>query len=139
MLPISFFLLALLQPPEPYTPPAPVPNVLTYNDGNVEVDAEINAYENLMENKPINGSIFITQDFAAEIDSGSFRIGDKPLKALQVSSKQISVDSPMRVSIYSFTLDGMPAGLHNLPPISVKVGSKTYQSLPLSIEIGKSN
>ena len=139
MLPISLFLLAILSPPEPYTPPTPIPNVLTYNDGTVEVDAEINAYENLVENTPINGSIFITQDFAAEIDQNTFRIGDKPLKASLVSSTQISPDSPMKVTIYGFTLEGMPAGLHNLPPISVKVGNKTYQALPLSIEIGKSN
>ena len=136
MLPSIIILIgAMLSPPEPYSPPQTIPNILTYDDGTVEVDASINAYDNLTETTPIVGSVFVTQEKPVAIDINAFRLGDQPLKVTAVNDQDISSDSPISVSIYTFTLPPMSVGIHNLPPITVKVGNKTYQSLPLSIEV----
>lgn len=130
---------AILSPPEPYTPPQAIPNILTYEDGSVEVDASFNAYENLTENTPIAGSIFVTQEKPLPIDINAFSMDGKPLSVVLVSATTISDTSPINVSIYSFTLPAMSAGLHTLSPITVKIGNKTYKSLPLTVEISPAN
>lgn len=128
-------LLALLTPPEPYSPPKTIPNILTYGGGSVEVDAEINPYQKLIEDAPIQGSIFITQEQPGHIEASSFQLGDTPLQTTFVSSNILSEETQIRISIYSFTLQGLPAGVNNLPPISVIVGDRRYQASPLSIEV----
>lgn len=112
-----------------------IANDLIYGDGSTELTSQINEYETITANKPIKGSIFVTHDARNAIDTGSFRLGNKPLKVTLVQSTRLSSSSPIMITIYSFQLDGMPAGTHTLPPISVKVADKVVQALPLSIEV----
>ncbi len=113
-------------------------NVLVYGDGNIEVNSEISTYENVVANTPIQGSVMITHGTSSTIDINSFQIGDKPLKVKFVQSVPMSVSNNLEIAIYSFQIDGLPAGQHTLPPIQVKVGGKLYQALPLVIQVGGS-
>lgn len=138
-MPLAFLLAAMLQPPEPYTPPTAIPNILVYDEGSVEINASINSYDTLTVNTPIDGSIFITQEKPVSISLDAFKLGEAPLKVTFVSSEPIAAGNPLTVSIYSFTLPPLSPGVHTLPSINVKIGSKTYQSLPLTVEISGSN
>ncbi|MEI8124207.1 MAG: hypothetical protein WCG42_00445 [Parachlamydiaceae bacterium] len=116
-------------------PPPNVANDLVYGEGTTEVTSQINEYENIVANQPIQGSIFVTHDAKNSVDVSSFRLGDKALKVTFVKSSQMSSVSPIVVSIYNFQLDGMPIGSHTMPSINVKVGGALVQALPLIINI----
>ena len=116
----------------------PLPNVpsdLVYDEGTTEITTQINKYQTIKPNQPIQGSIFITHLTMDKIDESSFRLGEKPLKASFVSSTQMSPTSKIAVAIYSFQLEGLPPGIHTMPPLHVKVGDRDVQALPLVIEI----
>jgi len=112
-----------------------IDNDFVYGDGSTEVTAQINEYEKIQPNKPIQGSIFVTHDAKNTIDVKSFRLGDKPLKTDFVQTSQMSSSSNIVVSIYSFQLEGLPLGVHTLPSIHVKVAGKDVRSLPLVVQI----
>ena len=111
-------------------------NILIWNEGNVQVASQINAFEKIVANKPIQGSVMVTHDANNPIDGTSFRMGDKPLKVQLVQTVPISSSSKLVLTIYNFTIDGMENGVYTLPPVKVKVGGKDYQSAPLTIQVG---
>lgn len=118
----------------------PLPNVandFVYGDGNIELTTQINAYENITANTPIQGSAFITHPAKDTIDVTSFKVGNKPLKIKFVQSTTLSPYSDIAVTIYSFELPGLPIGTHTLPSIHVKVAGKEVQALPLVIEVSR--
>jgi hypothetical protein len=120
-----------------YNEERPLPKVsndLVYGDGSSEVTSQITE-SNLTANQPIQGSIFVTHDSKNAIDISSFRLGAKPLKVTFVQSSLMSPTSNIAVAVYSFQLEGLPTGVHTLPSINVKVGSKQVQALPLVIAI----
>lgn len=112
-----------------------IDNDFVYGDGSTEVTSQINEYEKIRPNKPIQGSIFVTHNAKNTIDVKSFRLGDKPLETNFIQTSQMSSSTNIAVSIYSFQLEGLPLGIHTLPSINVKVGGKNVRSLPLVIEI----
>lgn len=108
---------------------------LIYGGASVEVNAQINEFENLQAGKPIYGSVMITHDVNSHVDASSFQMGGKPLQVTFVQSTKMSSFSPMEVTIYSFQLEGMSPGPHTLPPITVKVGGRVYATYPLTLDI----
>jgi hypothetical protein len=110
-------------------------NVLVGNK--VEVNAEINAYENILAGSPIQGTIMVTHDAKNLVDSNSFTLGHQPLNVQLVKTVSMSSYSNLVVSIYAFQLEGMKAGSYTLPPIKVKVGGQSYQAPPLSLEVSE--
>ena len=112
-----------------------VTNDLVYGDGTSQIDTELNAYDSIIANQPIQGTIFVTHDNSNIIDETSFKMGSNPLTVKFVQTTQMSLSSPIVVSIYNFEIPGLPLGNHTLPPISVTVGGKVVQALPLNIEV----
>jgi hypothetical protein len=128
ILAILFFLPFTLQADQAYS------NVLVPGE-NVQVSSEINAYDNIVPGMPIQGSVMVTHDANNAVDMNSFRIGDQPLKVVYVNSVPMSSYNNLVVTIYKFQLDAMPAGMHVLQPIRVKVGGKNYVSPPLTVTV----
>jgi hypothetical protein len=112
-------------------------NILIYGEGNVQVTSEVNEYQNIYAGAPIVGSIMITHTQNNPVDASSFRMGDKTLSVQFVQSVPMSDYGSYVVSIYHFQIGGMQAGIHTLPPIQVKVGNKTYQAAPLTLQVGR--
>lgn len=108
------------------------------NADDVKVVAEIDQ-TNITENQPITGLISITHDEKNKVDTGSFRLGEEPLKVELAQEIKMSSNNPLLLSIYKFTIDGKPKGLYILPPVSVKVGGKVYQSSASSYEVESSS
>ncbi len=114
---------------------ADVNNILTYEGGDLQINSEINIYDPLAAGQPIHGSIFVTHNVNQPIEINHFFLGDQPLKVSFFKSTSMSAFNGLEVSVYQFTLKGMDKGVHILPPIQLKVGSKTYQADPLVLEI----
>lgn len=123
-----------------YKEEAPLPEIssaLVYGEGTTEVTTQINDYENIVANQPIQASIFVTHDAKNLIDTNSFQMGKSPLKVSLVQSAKMSSYDTLMVTIYNFQISGLPIGTHTLPAITVNVGGKEYRALPLVIEISK--
>ena len=138
--PLSLCSIELMKDYFDYNAEKPLPTVandFVYGDGTTELTTQINEYDNLVAGKPIQGSIFVTHDSKNTVDVNSFRLGNKELKVNLVQNAPMSSTSSIEVSIYRFQLDGLPVGVHTLPPINVKVGGKEVQALPLIIEVPK--
>ena len=137
LLPLNASSLEFMKDYFDYSEERPLPKInndLVYGNGSSEITTQVNQYDKISANKPIQGSIFITHDAKNSVDASSFRLGNKPLKVTFVQNTQMSPGSVV-VSIYSFQLEGMGAGIHTLPSINVKVGNKLIQALPLVIEV----
>ena len=115
----------------------PVSTDLVYGSGSVQVNANLDSYDNISANTLSKGNVMITYPSTMGIDRYSFRMGSKPLPVTFVSSTQVSPYGDILVAIYNFTLEGMPEGTHTLPAITVKVGGKEYAALPLVVVVGK--
>lgn len=110
-------------------------NVLIYGD-NVQVNSYINnEYQNVRAGIPIQGTIMITHMANNQIDPASFQIGNLPLKTKFLQATEPSSYNELTISIYQFTLEGQTKGIHTFPPIKVKVGGKSYEAAPLTIEV----
>ncbi len=96
------------------------------------VEANINQNSGQI-NFPLKGTVTITHDSESEVDLNSFRLDEKAVEVSIVKNVYLAGDTV--VSFYSFTLPAQDAGTHILPPFSVKVGNKTYQSLPASYSV----
>lgn len=114
-----------------------VANDFIYGDGSTELTTQLSDYENIVQNVPIQGSLFITHDANNKIDETSFQIGNKPLKVTFIQTTTMSSFSNLVVSVYSFQLPGMSIGTYTMPAISVKVAGKEVQALPLVIEVAR--
>lgn len=86
-------------------------------------------------NFPLSGTITVTYDQQLSIDSKTFQFEGKPLDTSLV--KSVTIPGGTMISIYKFTLPAQEKGLHALSPISIRVGNKTYQSLPTNYEVGE--
>ncbi|MGA8165061.1 MAG: hypothetical protein WB791_08580 [Waddliaceae bacterium] len=86
-------------------------------------------------NQPVKGTITVTHDKNLEIDPQSFQLEGKPLEVEFLKTVQISPDSPLILSLYTFSMEPRPAGLHMLPSVSVTIGGKTYQSISSGYEV----
>lgn len=136
--PLHLNALELMKDYFDYKDERPLPTIandFVYGEGTTELTSQINDYENIVANQPIQGTLFVTHDSKNAVDANSFRIGSKPLKTTFVQTAQMSSSSNIVVSIYRFQLEGLPVGTHTLPSINVKVGSKEVQALPLVIEV----
>lgn len=100
----------------------------------VKVSAEVDQYH-VYVNHPIKGSITITHDDTLKVDPASFQLEGKNLKVDFINDVKISPSSPTVVTIYNFEIDSVPAGLHILPEVSVKVGGTIYKSAPSTYEV----
>jgi len=100
----------------------------------VKVQANLDNYS-LAPDQPVKGTLSITHTQKETIDPNSFTIEGKPLQTHFVQDTQISDGSDLLVTFYSFMLPGQAKGLHILPPISVKVGGKVYQSLATTYDV----
>lgn len=109
-------------------------NILIYNDP-VQVSTEVNEFEEIQSGKPFIVSIMVTHDSKNIIDLHTFKLGETSINPEFVKTVQMSISSPIIISIYQFSSKGMQVGSHTLPPVKVKVGGKEYQSLPLTIDI----
>jgi hypothetical protein len=137
-MPLSLAAIEFMKDYLDYKLEKPLPNIsndLVYGGSSSEVTTQIDEYATIKANQPIHGSIFVTHDQINSVDQTSFRMGSKPLKAVFVQNTQISPDSTVVVSVYRFQLAGQAAGVHTMPPISVSVGGKTVQALPLVIAV----
>lgn len=99
-----------------------------------QINASMSEY-GLVENQPLKGTITVTHNAQTPIDATSFRMDGKPLTATFQQDVKMSSTSPLTLSMYGFELAPHPKGLHLLPEISVKVGGKTYKTIPSSFEV----
>lgn len=106
---------------------------LAYADVVVESNIDQNSGQ---VNFPLSGTLTVTYDQQFAIDPKTFQLEGKPLDVSLV--KTVSLPGSTQISIYKFSLPPQAKGIHTLPPIAVKVGDKTYQSLPTSYEVGES-
>ena len=104
--------------------------------------AEISIQTNIdfaHENIPIRGtiSIFSSGKVANQkIEPSSFKIG---LEKLLVSKKKRgTLNQGSWIDIFNFSLPAKPAGEHELPKISVKIGDKIYSSASQNFTVQKS-
>ena len=98
----------------------------------VSVDANIDQNTG-EENNPLQGTISITHNQTEVIDTTSFKLGNTPLTPLFIKESVITPGTA--ISLYSFQLPAKRAGLYMLPPVSVKVAGKIYQSISASYEV----
>lgn len=82
---------------------------------------------------PVVGTITVTLDKNAVIDSSSFSMEGKPLETSLI--KNVNLANDTTIAIYSFSLPPQEVGLHALPSISVKVDNKTYHSFSSSYSV----
>lgn len=108
-----------------------------YNDSSTEVTSQISEYENIIANKPIQVSIFVTHDSKNPVDIKSFRLGNKQIKVTFVQTTLVSSFSDLAVSVYNTQLEGLPIGTHVLPSINVKIGGKQFKAPPMIVEVSK--
>lgn len=109
-------------------------NVLIQGD-TVQVSAEINISLDLQANQNIPVSVMVTHHKNTAVDNNSFKIGNKNLIANFVQNVSMPSNKDVIVSVYKTLLEGMPAGNHILPPISVRVEGKEYQTPPITVII----
>jgi len=102
----------------------------------VKVTAEVEE-SGIIVNQPMRGTITITHSKNDQVDQKSFRLEDQPLQVELAKSVQLSPNSDLMLTIYSFTLPGKPGGLYVLKEITVNVGGKSYQSIPSTFEVRK--
>jgi hypothetical protein len=100
-----------------------------------EITAEIEMGDHI-EFQPLKGLITITHNKSDKIDTASFRLQDKPLEVELVQEVNFAANSPLLVTFYRFTLPGQTRGLHELPPISVKIGKDVVTSIPSTYTVG---
>lgn len=101
----------------------------------VSVEATINQNLGIVD-QPLNGTVTVTHPKKMGVDLQSFRLKQQPLPVTLNKEVTISTgENGLIISIYDFQLDSQPKGLYTLDPISVKVGHKTYQSIPTSYEV----
>lgn len=98
----------------------------------VAVESAINQNQGVA-NRKIEGIITITHAAKEKINSDSFLLEGKPLAVKAKNEKKFSNDTV--VSNYSFELDPKEKGLYELPPISVEVDGKKYQSISTTYEV----
>jgi len=77
---------------------------------------------------PLSGTITVTHDRKAKVDESSFLLGGEPIEVEYLKEVQVAPNSPLTISIYTFTLMPDEAGLKHLPPVSVYVGGSEYSS-----------
>ena len=100
----------------------------------VSVSASIDPMT-LNQGWPIKGTLEITHYADQKIDEASAATEGKPLKISLLRSVKISPESQITVSIYQFSLPPQNKGTYTLPPISIKVNGKTYQTLSIPYEV----
>lgn len=84
---------------------------------------------------PIQGTVLITHDKNERVDLNSFFLEGKPLEVSLVKNVNMSIEGDTVVTIYSFQLPGKEKGGYLLAPITVKIGGKSYNSLPFPYEV----
>lgn len=84
------------------------------------------------ENQPVKVLVSITHDIAQQIDSNSFSLEGKSVKAEFIQQVEVAPPSPLVITYYSFQLPPQPSGLRLLPEIHVTVAGKAYFSIPSS-------
>lgn len=103
-----------------------------------QINAGMSEY-GLVENQPLKGTITVTHNAQIPVDANSFRLEGKPLKAVFDKDVKVSSTSPLTLSIYNFELPAKAKGLYALPEISVKIGGKTYKTIPSSFTVSGEN
>lgn len=99
----------------------------------VKVAAEIEGKGTI--GMPVNGTITVTHDQSLEVDIHSFRLGDKLIEVEFLKDVKLSPNITLIISIYNFSIEPQPPGLHILPEVSVTVGGKVYRSIPSTYEV----
>jgi hypothetical protein len=105
---------------------------------NADVSAEIDLY-NSYENRPLKGTVAITHNVNAKVDTSSMTMDGKPLKTTLLKSVKMSPQSTIELSIYQFELPSKPAGLYVLSPITVKIGDQTFTSVATSYQVNSAS
>ncbi len=100
----------------------------------ISVSASLDS-TSLYEGWPIKGTLDVTHDVNQKVDESAVSMDGKSIKISLLRDVKISPDSPLTVSIYHFTLPSQKKGMYMLPPISLKVGGKTYKTLSLPYEV----
>ncbi|MCH9633962.1 MAG: hypothetical protein S4CHLAM7_06960 [Chlamydiae bacterium] len=116
-----------------------IPFFLNGVDLKVEIDSDLAS-----EEQPITGKIIVVHSDKESVDEDSFVCDQDKLKVQLISEgKQTAVsivngrrsESHKVISCYCFETPGKKQGTYKLPPISVKVGSKMYQSSSTAYQV----
>src|ERR1700722_18620951 len=99
-------------------------------DDNVKITASIDP--EAVADQPLKGTITITHQKKLAVDTNSFKAENKPLSVNFVKDVSFTPDGTEVMSIYEFTLPGMPKGLYLLPEITATIGGKKYTTVPQS-------
>lgn len=112
------------------------PNILVYDEGSIQVNSTVDAYDQLTPGSPIKGSIMITRGSKDKVDAKSFHMGNLPITVEFTESQSFSsYGNSLAIDIYRFQVKGVEAGSHTLPPITVKIDGRTYSAPPLTVQI----
>lgn len=104
--------------------------------GEVKVAVNVNGSE-LSEGVPFYPRISISRDTGVDIDVSSFRMEGQSLDVEFLGDAQhtsvmtingVTTETRLTISTYRFRMEGRGSGLHVIPPISVSVAGRIYQS-----------
>jgi len=102
----------------------------------IDVTASIDGVS-VLEGVPITGTVTVTHTPDQLIDTSTFMIGQAPLSVEKIKDVEVVPGNPVILTIFKFTVDGKPSGLHVLPTISVMVGGKRFSSLASTYDVEK--
>lgn len=94
----------------------------------VQVKVELDK-NTLKVGQEVQGTLFIQHLPSEIIDTSAIKLGDAPLKVVQVSDEAVG---NFKNTAFIFNLPPQPQGLQLLPAISVPVGGKSYETVPQS-------
>lgn len=100
--------------------------------GEVKIASEVDN-RSAFTGAPVSGSVNITHPVSESVDESSFQLKGKPLKVTLAHT--VAVSSNIQISFYTFTLPPEEKGLRLLPPVTVVVGGKRYESIASSYEV----
>lgn len=106
-------------------------NVFSLETNSVSVEADQYA----VSGQPIEVSVMVTHERTSKVDLNHFKLGENPLKVRFVKDISLSENSNLIISIYKFTLRPQKKGLYSIPPVTVKIGGKTYASYEASYDV----
>lgn len=88
-------------------------------------------------NQKIEGIVTITHEESEKINLDSFQLAGKPLSVKLKDEKKTA--RGLIISNYSFELDPKDKGLYELPPVSLEINGKRYESVATTYEVKASS
>jgi hypothetical protein len=91
--------------------------------------------KDIYPNEELQGTITVQHNRSDEVDPSAFHVKGEPLHVEFIRNVEISPQSDLVISFYSFQLPPQESGLHVLPGITVSVAGKSYSTPATTYEV----